>query len=202
VLEKACCESRRVHERLGIDLPVSVNLSPRQFHQAHLVDDVRRVLRDSRIDPGLLTLEITESMVMDDLAGAREVMKGLNRLGVRLAVDDFGTGHSSLRYVKQFPIQEIKVDRTFVQGVGGDMVDSAIVRAVIDLAVAMGITAVAEGVETIDQLAGLRVLQCPVAQGHFFSRALPITKFEKLLVRRMGSARSVAARISASPLVS
>jgi EAL domain-containing protein (putative c-di-GMP-specific phosphodiesterase class I) len=93
----------------------------------------------------LLIFEITENVVMKDLAGAREVMKKLDRLGVRLAIDDFGTGHSSLAYLKQFPVQEIKVDRTFVQGIVDSPVDSAIVRAVIDLANAMGISAVSEG---------------------------------------------------------
>ena len=97
-------------------------------------------------------------------------MKKLDRLGVRLAIDDFGAGHSSLAYLKQFPVQEIKVDRTFVQGIVDSPVDSAIVRAVIDLANAMGISAVAEGVETEDQLAGLRMLGCPVAQGFYFSQ--------------------------------
>ena len=98
-------------------------------------------------------------------SGAREVMKKLNRLGVRLAIDDFGTGHSSLAYLKQFPVHEVKVDRTFVQGVAESPVDSAIVRAVIDLANAMGIAAVAEGVETKDQVAGLKMLGLPGGAG-------------------------------------
>ena len=108
---------------------------------------------------------------MEDLSGAREVMKKLNRLGVRLAIDDFGTGHSSLAYLKQFPVHEVKVDRAFVQGVAESQVDSAIVRAVIDLANAMGISAVAEGVETEDQVAELKMLGCPVGQGFYFSSA-------------------------------
>src|ERR1039457_5306287 len=106
--------------------------------------------------PELLIFEITESMVMADLSGAREIMKKLNKLGVRLAIDDFGTGHSSLAYLKQFPVHEVKVDRAFVQGVAESPVDSAIVRAVIDLANAMGIAVVAEGVETMSQVAGLK----------------------------------------------
>ena len=106
--------------------------------------------------------EITESMVMADLSGARDVMKRLSQLGVRLAIDDFGTGHSSLAYLKQFPVQEVKVDRTFVQGVANSPVDSAIVRAIIDLASAMGISAMAEGVETKDQVTGLKQLGCEV----------------------------------------
>ena len=110
-------------------------------------------------------------------------MKKLDRLGVRLAIDDFGTGHSSLAYLKQFPVQEVKVDRTFVQGIVESPVDSAIVRAVIDLANAMGISTVAEGVETEDQLAGLRMLGCPVAQGFYFSQPLRAEEFDELLTR-------------------
>jgi len=110
-------------------------------------------------------------------------MKKLDRLGVRLAIDDFGTGHSSLAYLKQFPVQEVKVDRTFVQGIVESPVDSAIVRAVIDLANAMGIATVAEGVETKGQLAGLRVLGCPMAQGFYFSAPLRADDFDDLLTR-------------------
>ena len=102
---------------------------------------------------------------MEDLSGAREVMKKLNRLGVRLAIDDFGTGHSSLAYLKQFPVHEVKVDRAFVQGVAESPVDSAIVRAVIDLANAIGIAAVAEGVETKSQVAGLQDARLPDRAG-------------------------------------
>jgi EAL domain-containing protein (putative c-di-GMP-specific phosphodiesterase class I) len=131
----------------------------------------------------LLIFEITESMVMEDISSAREVMKKLNRLGVRLAIDDFGTGHSSLAYLKQFPVHEVKVDRAFVQGVAESPVDSAIVRAVIDLANAMGMATVAEGVETKSQVAGLRMLGCQVAQGFYFSRPLHADEFDQLLTR-------------------
>ncbi len=110
-------------------------------------------------------------------------MKKLNRLGVRLAIDDFGTGHSSLAYLKQFPVHEVKVDRAFVQGIAESAVDSAIVRAVIDLAGAIGISTVAEGVETVDQVAGLKMLGCQVAQGFYFSRPLNAAAFDELLAR-------------------
>jgi EAL domain-containing protein (putative c-di-GMP-specific phosphodiesterase class I) len=119
--------------------------------------------------------------VMEDLSGAREVMKKLNRLGVRLAIDDFGTGHSSLAYLKQFPVHEVKVDRAFIEGVAKSSVDSAIVRAVIDLARAIGIAAVAEGVETREQVAGLKKLGCQVAQGFYYSHPLPAEEFDALL---------------------
>jgi EAL domain-containing protein (putative c-di-GMP-specific phosphodiesterase class I) len=124
---------------------------------------------------------------MEDLAGAREVMKRLNRLGVRLAIDDFGTGHSSLAYLKQFPVHEVKVDRVFVQGIAESPVDSAIVRAVIDLANAMGIATVAEGVETRDQVTELSRLGCEVAQGFYFSPPLRAEEFDELLARHFAA---------------
>ena len=194
VLEQACAHVRGVRDRLGIDLPVSVNLSPRQFQQSSLLGDVATVLDDEGLPSHLLMFEITETMVMDDIAGASEIMKKLNRLGVRLAIDDFGTGHSSLAYLKQFPIHEVKVDRTFVRGLGADPVDSAIVRAVVDLAEAMGIVAVAEGVETKEQLAGLRMLGCQVGQGYYFSKPLTPDRFDALLDERFPAPRDEAGK--------
>ncbi len=183
VLDTACRQVRSIRDRLDVDLPISVNLSPRQFQESGLLPQVTAALEASGLPSELLMFEITETMVMEDLAGAREVMKKLNRLGVRLAIDDFGTGHSSLAYLKQFPVHEVKVDRTFVQGVAESPVDSAIVRAVVDLANAMGISVVAEGVETMDQVAGLKVLGCQVAQGFYFSRPLCAEAFDELLTR-------------------
>jgi diguanylate cyclase (GGDEF)-like protein/PAS domain S-box-containing protein len=183
VLDAACRQVRSIRDRLDVDLPISVNLSPRQFQESGLLAQVAAVLDGTGLPSELLTFEITETVVMEDLASAREVMKKLNRLGVRLAIDDFGTGHSSLAYLKQFPVHEVKVDRAFVQGIAESPVDSAIVRAVIDLANAMGISAVAEGVETRDQAAGLRLIGCPIGQGFYFSRPLCAGDFEELITR-------------------
>jgi EAL domain-containing protein (putative c-di-GMP-specific phosphodiesterase class I) len=188
VLDKACRQVRSIRDRLDVHLPISVNLSPRQFQQSGLLPEVAAVLDATGLPSELLKFEITETMVMEDLSGAREVMKKLNRLGVRLAIDDFGTGHSSLAYLKQFPVHEVKVDRIFVQGVAESPVDSAIVRAVIDLANAMGISAVAEGVETKDQLAGLKMLGCRVGQGFYFSQPLRADEFDELLTRHFARA--------------
>ncbi len=181
VLEYACRQAIAIKERLWVQVPISVNLSPRQFQHTGLLADVTGALEATGLPPEMITFEITESMVMNDLARAQDVMKKLNSLGVRLAIDDFGTGHSSLSYLKRFPVQEVKVDRIFVEGVANDPVDSAIVRAVIELASAMNITAVAEGVETPQQLESLRALGCHVAQGYYFSRPLPASEFESLL---------------------
>ncbi len=183
VLDQACRQVRSIRDRLAVELPISVNLSPRQFQESGLLSQVAAALDATGLPSELLTFEITESMVMEDLSGAREVMKKLNRLGVRLAIDDFGTGHSSLAYLKQFPVHEVKLDRAFVQGVGESPVDSAIVRAVIDLANAIGISAVAEGVETRDQLTGLKMLGCQVGQGFYFSPPLRAEEFDALLRR-------------------
>ena len=190
VLEQACAQVRSIRDRLGVEFPVSVNLSPRQFQENGLLSQVAAALDACGLPSESLTFEITESTVMEDLSGARDVMKKLNRLGVRLAIDDFGTGHSSLAYLKQFPVHEVKVDRAFVKGIAESRVDSAIVRAVIDLANAIGIGAVAEGVETPDQVTGLRMLGCRVAQGYFFSHPLPPNEFYELLKRHF--ARAVA----------
>jgi diguanylate cyclase (GGDEF)-like protein/PAS domain S-box-containing protein len=183
VLDRACQQLCSIRDRLGVDLPISINLSPRQFQESGLLAQVAGVLDATGLPAELLIFEITESMVMEDISSAREVMKKLNRLGVRLAIDDFGTGHSSLAYLKQFPVHEVKVDRAFVQGVAESPVDSAIVRAVIDLADAMGIATVAEGVETRSQVVGLKMLGCQVAQGFYFSHPLHADEFDRLLTR-------------------
>jgi diguanylate cyclase (GGDEF)-like protein len=183
VLDQACRQVRSIREGLNVDLPISVNLSPRQFQESGLLAQVEAALAAHGLPSELLIFEITETMVMEDLSGAREVMKKLNRLGVRLAIDDFGTGHSSLAYLKQFPVHEVKVDRAFIQGVAESQVDLAIVRAIIDLARAMGISAVAEGVEIEDQAAELNMLGCPVGQGYYFSHPLPAGAFGELLIR-------------------
>jgi diguanylate cyclase (GGDEF)-like protein len=188
VLEQACNQVRSMRDRLHVEFPISVNLSPRQFQENGLLSQVAAALDATGLPSESLILEITETMVMEDLAGAREVMKKLNRLGVRLAIDDFGTGHSSLAYLKQFPVHEVKVDRAFVKEVAESRVDSAIVRAVIDLANAIGISAVAEGVETADQVAGLQALGCRVAQGFYFSPPLRAKEFDKLLNRHFRGA--------------
>ena len=211
VLDTACQKMRSIRDRLDVDLPISVNLSPRQFADSGLLAQVAAALDTTGLPSELLIFEITETMVMEDLSGAREVMKKLNRLGVRLAIDDFGTGHSSLAYLKQFPVHEVKVDGTFVQGVAESLVDSAIVRAVVDLANAMGIASVAEGVETESQAAVLKTLGCQVGQGFYFSHPLSPEEFDELLARhftrpaappRCGESdlRSVPARADARTL--
>lgn len=183
VLQEACQQISTVRRRTGREIPISINLSPRQFQQSALLADVATELDRAGLESPLLKFEITETMVMDDMSGATEIMKKLNRLGVRLAIDDFGTGHSSLGYLKNFPVHEVKVDRLFIENLATDPVDSAIVRAVVDLAEAMGIDAVAEGVETPEQLEALKRIGCNLAQGYLFSRPVPGEGLIELLCR-------------------
>ena len=134
----------------------SVNLSSRQLFDRRLIDTVRSAISGHGLHAHQLTLEITESVLMEDIDAVGAALHALEALGLKLAIDDFGTGFSSLSYLKQFPVHMLKVDQSFVAGLGQDDGDSAIVRAVIELAHSLGLTAVAEGVETAQQLAALR----------------------------------------------
>jgi diguanylate cyclase (GGDEF)-like protein/PAS domain S-box-containing protein len=181
VLEQAAAHAKTVEKVAGVALPISVNLSPRQFHHTALASDIAAVISHAGIDPSMITVEITESMVMDDLIRVSELMTQLRKIGISIAVDDFGVGHSSLGYLKKFPIQELKIDRSFVIDVVDDSVGQAIVRAVVQLADAMGVLPVAEGIETPEQVDALRALGCPVGQGYYFARPLPAEEFLALL---------------------
>ncbi len=172
VLEEATRRAAAWH-LAGSPLSISVNLSPRQLAEPTLVEDVARVLQETGIEPGALWLEITESTLMRDAEFAVSTLTALRSLGVHLAVDDFGTGYSSMSYLKRFPVEALKVDRTFVDGIGREPEDSAICTAVVTLAHALGLRAVAEGVETPEQLAELRTLGCELAQGFLFGKPAP-----------------------------
>ena len=184
VLEQACQQARAVRDQLGVELAMSVNLSPRQFQHSSLLSEVAAALDSAGLPSEAITFEITEMMVVEDISAATDVMKKLSRLGVRIAIDDFLVEHSTFTYIKQFPVDEVKIDRTFVQGVATDPVDTAIVQAIVRLADAMCIEAVAEGVENSEQLAGLRMLGCPVAQGYYLARPLPSEAFIDLIASK------------------
>ena len=183
VLDEACRqvgEWRRLHPELD-GLVVSVNLSPRQFRQADLDGQVAAALQRSGLDAGSLCLEVTEGVMVEDVEAATSTLNGLKALGVSISVDDFGTGYSSLSYLKRFPLDYVKIDRSFVAGLD-EKVDSEIVRSVIRLAAAIGISVVAEGVETAEQLDRLEALGCPLVQGFYLARPQPAGDTEALLV--------------------
>ena len=174
VLQEACRElARRDPNANPGGLRLSVNLSARQLGVPELIDTVRDVLGETGLDPSRLCLEITESVLMDDVESSIEALLDLKALGVRLAIDDFGTGYSSLSYLRRFPVDVVKLDRSFVAGIGVDPAATAIVAAVVNLAHALGIVVVAEGVETEAQLVALRALRCDRAQGYYWNRPLP-----------------------------
>jgi diguanylate cyclase (GGDEF)-like protein/PAS domain S-box-containing protein len=150
-------------------MPVTVNLSARQFQQKEFEATVRRVLREGRVDPGLVQFELTESLLMSDPEGAARTLRGLKDTGVKISVDDFGTGYSSLAYLKRFPIDSLKIDRSFVRDITMDPEDEAIALAIIGLAHALKLRVVAEGVETSAQLAWLAANGCDEIQGFYFS---------------------------------
>jgi EAL domain-containing protein (putative c-di-GMP-specific phosphodiesterase class I) len=145
------------------------------------VDDIARVLHESKLEPSSLMLEITESIAMRDAASTAKILADLKRLGVRLAIDDFGTGYSSLSYLHRFSIDVLKIDRSFVSRLGGERNDAAIVEAVIALARGLSMEVTAEGIETEAQLDQLIALGCDHGQGYFFARPLPADAATDLL---------------------
>jgi EAL domain-containing protein (putative c-di-GMP-specific phosphodiesterase class I) len=168
--------------RAGDDsFSVSVNLSARQLAVADLRDRVAEVLARHGLAPERLCLEITESVLMRDADATVGVIDELQALGVRVSIDDFGTGYSSLAYLKRFPVDSVKIDRSFVDGLPDDPSDAAIVTAVVSLAHALGLTVVAEGVESPEQLAALVRLGCDHAQGYWFARPQPVADLAELL---------------------
>ncbi|MCU1603350.1 MAG: putative domain S-box/diguanylate cyclase protein [Frankiales bacterium] len=165
----------------GVRVSVAVNLSPRQFQDAGLTEQIETALRLSALPPERLCLEITESLAMQDLELTVRTLHELKALGVELAIDDFGTGHSSLNYLKRFPVDEVKIDRSFVTNLEHSKVDRAIVSAVVGLAEALGIRTVVEGIEDIAQLDWVRELGCSLAQGYHVSRPKPADEVTPLL---------------------
>ena len=185
MLETACRQASlwRADAEIGLDLVMAVNLSPRQFRHPRLVQDVGQVLAESGLDASGLEVEITEGTAMGDADATVKTLEHLKAIGIRLAIDDFGTGYSSLGYLKRFPIDVLKVDRSFVAGLPANRGDAAIVRAVVGLTRALGLKAVAEGVETAEQLAELRELGCDQGQGYFFGRPTA-TEVADVMLRR------------------
>lgn len=184
VLNRACRQAQEWRLRHGDPVPIAVNLSARQFRDADLVRVVEAALEASGLPPHLLELELTESMLMQDAKRTLRTLAALKSLGVRLAVDDFGTGYSSLSYLKSFPLDYLKIDRSFVSGLPADRNDGAIVRAIIAMAHTLGLKVIAEGVETVGQLDYLRDQDCDEVQGYFFSRPLNAADMEAYLTVR------------------
>jgi len=181
VIREACGQMKRWQDEGHNDLVMAVNVSPLQFRNPNLIEVVRRALDETGLATCYLELEFTEGALMKNVASTLELMKKFKEMGLCLAIDDFGTGYSSLNYLKQFPINKLKIDQSFVKNITLDPGDAAIVQAIIALARSLGLSTIAEGVETESQLGYLRSLHCNEIQGYFFSRPLPPSEFIALL---------------------
>jgi diguanylate cyclase (GGDEF)-like protein/PAS domain S-box-containing protein len=191
VLEQACQQTRQWQQAVGRRLSISVNLSVRQFQDPGLVDDVAHALHQADLDPGSLVLEITESLLMHDTDATIVKLGELKALGVRLAIDDFGTGYSSLSYLRRFPVDILKVDKSFIDAVADDAQDSALAQAIIELGHTLRLQTVAEGVEAPEQARQLRALQCELGQGYYFAQPLDADQVAALLAGHGSAVRLV-----------
>ncbi|HEV7798253.1 MAG TPA: EAL domain-containing protein, partial [Pyrinomonadaceae bacterium] len=158
---------------------------PRHFQQPNLVERIAQILKETGLDPRFLELELTEGSIMKDPDQAIGKLHELKAMGLKISVDDFGTGYSSLSHLKRFPIDTLKIDQSFVRDINTDSNDAAIVAAIIDLAHALKLNVVAEGVETEEQLDCLRGLGCDEVQGYLFSKPLTVDAFTELLVQKL-----------------
>jgi diguanylate cyclase (GGDEF)-like protein/PAS domain S-box-containing protein len=185
VLETACAQLKAWEKRAATrELKLAVNVSARQFRQPDFVPMTRSIIEQSGIDPRFLKLEMTESMVIDNVADTIEKMHQLKTLGLAFSMDDFGTGYSSLAYLKRLPLDQLKIDQSFVRDISHDPNDAAIVQTIITMGNTLGMNVIAEGVETQEQLDFLRKHGCNTYQGYLFSRPVPLADFEQLLERQ------------------
>lgn len=183
VLHQACAQLVRwSHDPHMAGLVMAVNVSAHQFAEQDFVTHLEAILKQHAVDPARLKLELTEGVVLNDITEVVEKMDALNTLGVRLSLDDFGTGYSSLAYLKQLPVNQLKIDQSFVRDITTDLSDAGMVRSIIDMAKNFGHDVIAEGVETEEQLNFLKLHGCMAYQGYFFSKPLPLKDLQRLVV--------------------
>ncbi|MFN8556457.1 MAG: EAL domain-containing protein [Dehalococcoidia bacterium] len=182
VLEESCRQLRRWQDRYpGAPARVCVNVSPRQLRQPTFLQEVTAIVRAARLDPRCLTIEITEGVLMENRDVALPILEGLRRLGVTVAIDDFGTGYSSLAYLRQYPVDILKIDKSFVDDIGDEAGGTALAGAIIHLAQTLRLQIVAEGIERREQAEQLRRLGCHQGQGYYFGRPYPQDAIEAML---------------------
>jgi diguanylate cyclase (GGDEF)-like protein len=181
----AACRQNKAWQDAGLEpVPIAINLSARQFHEKSLPDMIAEVLEETGLSPHYLTVEITESSTMHDVDYTTSTLNTLKEMGIKIALDDFGTGYSSLAYLKRFPLDMLKIDRTFIKDVPEDREDAAIISAIVALAHSLQHKVIAEGVETQEQLTFLKSLDCDEMQGFYVSRPVPATEVVKFLENR------------------
>jgi EAL domain-containing protein (putative c-di-GMP-specific phosphodiesterase class I) len=183
VLEEACIHTQRLIEKFGRPLRVSVNLSARQLKSQNLLEQVQTALKKANLAPHLLELELTESALIEDMEVSADVLRKIKNAGILLSVDDFGTGYSGLAYLRRFPLDTLKLDRSFVTQDSDEISSFRFIKAFVDLAHTLNLSVVAEGVETKETLHFLREAACDEAQGYLFSKPLPLNELEAFLSR-------------------
>jgi EAL domain-containing protein (putative c-di-GMP-specific phosphodiesterase class I) len=181
VLSESCRQVKAWREKQHPGLLLSVNLSARQFQDPHLLESIQKALAEAGLPGDSLQLEITESLAMQDYAYSVRIMTGLSEMGIRIALDDFGNGYSSLSYLNRFPIRILKIDRSFIGDLAVNRSSEAIVSAIVSMGHALHLEVTAEGVETEEQLSFLQATGCDKIQGHLISRPLPAEQIERLL---------------------
>jgi EAL domain-containing protein (putative c-di-GMP-specific phosphodiesterase class I) len=195
------CNQLREWQRAGCPLVgMAVNIAGSHFRQGTLLHSVTDALKHSNLDPGLLEVELTESMLMENVEGTIAQLRELKDMGIRLAIDDFGTGYSSLAYLKRFPLHTLKIDRSFIKDMPADAGDAALTSAIINMAHSLNLEVVAEGVETQPQFDFLRERGCDVIQGYLISRPIPPEQVVEVIGRRNvmhGAAASIESRAKA-----
>jgi EAL domain-containing protein (putative c-di-GMP-specific phosphodiesterase class I) len=193
VLREACAQLRAWQQEFdgAAELIVNVNLSPRQLLRPELVHDVATTLRETGLAARCLKLEVTEGVLIDNTNQVIGILTDLRALGVQLGLDDFGTGYSALSYLRHFPFQTIKIDRSFISGIG-DVANAEIVRAILSMAKGLSMDVTAEGVETAEQLATLEALECELGQGFFFYRPLAGAQAHTVLLASKAARASIA----------
>jgi EAL domain-containing protein (putative c-di-GMP-specific phosphodiesterase class I) len=184
VLSKACKQARAWADAGLSQITMAVNISGNEFRAANFLENVVAILGDTGLDPRLLELELTERVLMRHPEAVEATLRALRAEGVQLAVDDFGTGYSSLSYLSKFSIDALKIDQSFVRQIGANHREKTIVSAIIGMGRSLNLRVVAEGVETVEELAFLQTQHCEEAQGYFFSRPVPPAQFAKLLEKQ------------------
>jgi len=181
VMRSACSQNKKWQEGGILNVPIAVNLSVNQFENTKIVELITGILKETGLDPIYLELEITENIIMKETEYIIESLKQLKQLGLKIAIDDFGTEYSSLNYIKQLPVDKIKIDMSFVQGINVNDKDEAIINVIIVLAKNLGLKVIAEGVETKEQLEFLRNQMCDEIQGYYYYKPMPVSKIEELM---------------------
>ena len=182
VLSTACLQLREwSNSPLHNNMCLAVNVSARQFVESNFVEEITSVIKETGARPEKLKIEITESLVLKDVAGTIDKMRKLQEIGITFAIDDFGTGYSSLSYLRQLPLSQLKIDRSFVTDIANQSGAAAIARTIIGMAHTLDLTVVAEGVETVPQFAFLKRHGCDCFQGYLLGRPLPLCEFEDLI---------------------